>query len=870
MKEELTMKLKQTKKSLIAQIMILTGLMLNMNSLTQAQESTAQIPKVVSSDSSTVSTETKQVERVEVIGSRIKRINKEGSTAVKNVGKESMKNSANTSASDSLRDSTVSTYGAAREASGGGAAATSTVGLRGFGDTRTLVLLNGHRLPKDPSYEAVDLNLIPQIAIERVEVLKDGASALYGSDALGGVINIVTKKGYIGTEASVKLSGVEKPGGTTYDVALLTGMSGENSDFMAVMNYTHTDKIFGKDRPLVKDGLSAAGSTASWNDGTSWQTGVDCPPDLKKTKASGSRCYFRYNEIATVRPQIGQLNLFTDYTYRLNSGMKIYNRNLIVHKDIEWSYAPAPGVFENGNPAHADELPTGTATQPGAQVLTYRYMDAGNRDNHDTEFNYSSLVGLKGSLTSIWEYDVAAGFSQINRKDKGTNGYLDKKVLIDAIGAGTHDPAAPPGDARRNIPAGAQVDVFQNSRSDLLTLDVVMTGELGEMTHGPIGVATGLSLFNEKLIQETDDKSIIPDRVIGTSGSRDSGERDVQSVFIEASLPVLASLELDAAARLDHYSDFGTSVNPKLAAKYTINSGFILRSSVGTGFKAPTLSQLYGASSDGYQTFIDRKLCAADSSRCDAEQWHIFGGGNKNLKEEKAFSASLGTVVQPASNFSISVDGWYTKVSNIVDIDFEDVTQAELNGTNLSQHGITVTRDPGTGEIQNINAPNLNLASEAITGIDMNAEVIITNDFFGHELGFENDFSYIVSDIKETFPGLPTRDIVGEWGMPRWRNTASLNMKNDKITYGINMRSIPGQGLNDRFEDGKISDLNEFDVSVAYKFEKTSQLGGGIKNIMDAAQPVDKFGGTGGAAAINNDLYDVNGRKFYVSYSQKF
>ena len=132
------------------------GVIFTMNLMAQAQESTA---KVASGDSSQAVTSGQQVERVEVIGSRIKRIAKEGASAVKNVGKESMKNSANTSASDSLRDSTVATYGAAREQSGSSAAATATIGLRGLGDTRTLVLLNGHRLPKDPDAEAVDLNL---------------------------------------------------------------------------------------------------------------------------------------------------------------------------------------------------------------------------------------------------------------------------------------------------------------------------------------------------------------------------------------------------------------------------------------------------------------------------------------------------------------------------------------------------------------------------------------------------------------------------------------------------------------------------------------------------------------------------------------
>lgn len=872
-----------------ATIIMILGLILNISSISQAQESTTNVgtPPAKSEQADTTTTTAasgQQVERVEVIGSRIKRIQKEGATAVKSVNKDSMKNSANTTASDSLRDTTAATYGAAREASGGSAAATATIGLRGFGDTRTLVLLNGHRLPKDPSAEAVDLNLIPQSAIERIEILKDGASALYGSDALGGVVNIVTKKGYTGTEASSKISTYAKAGGTIYDISLLSGISTERVDFLATLSHQHKDKIFGKDRAETRGQLSSTGAVASYkNTASPWATGTDCPQEYKKKVGAGFKCYFPFNSVATITPQIAQTNLLTDLTYRFDSGLKLYNRNLVVYKDISWSYAPTPGTFANNDPLdpapiNPDELPNGTALHPGppgapgaAQQLGYRYLDAGNRDTQNNEINFSTLVGAKGSVTSVWEYDLSVGYSEINRNDRGTSGYLDKKVLIDAIAAGTHDPTAPVGSPLRDLPAGSQVQIFQKAQSKLFSTDLVVTGELGEMADGPIGIATGISFYNEKLKQDTDELSLIPNRVIGGAGSKDSGNRDIQSFFLEAGLPLTKSLELDAAARLDHYSDFGTTVNPKLSVKYALTNAVLIRSSVGTGFKAPTLSQLYGAASDGYPTFIDRNdpLCKADAENCTADQHHVFGGGNEKLKEEKSFSASLGTVIQPHSDISFSIDGWYTKVNNIVSLDLEAATEAEANGANLANYGITVNRD-SDGAINYVIAPNLNLASEAITGIDFNMEIALTNNLLGHQLSFDNDFSYIVSDYISPFPGIDARNVVGEWGMPRWRNTASLSMKNDISTYSLTMRSIGKQNINDRETDEKISDLNEFDISGSYKIAKLSQVSFGIKNIMDAQQPLDSFGNTGGTPDYNSSLYDINGRKFFVSFTQKF
>lgn len=800
-----------------------------------------------------------QVERVEVIGSRIKRIAKEGSVAVKAVSKEAMANSANTSAADSLRDSTLATYGVSREQSGSNAAATTTIGLRGLGETRTLVLLNGHRLPKDPSVEAVDLNLIPQIAIERIEVLKDGASALYGSDALGGVINIVTKKNFTGSEVSSKLSAAEKPGGSTYDIALLHGQQFKKADLTVVLNYNHTDKILGKDREATKDGLSGIGSTGAWRAGTNWTVQPGCPADLTlpSTSGTGNRCYFRYNELASTRPTIAQFNLLTDFNLHLDSGLKFYNRNIFVTKEIEWNYAPAPGSFAT---------PSGTASEPTARTVAYRFMEAGNRDNKDLERNLSALVGLKGSLTSIWDFDVSAGYSRIHRENKGVGGYLNSTILNELIQNGDFDPLAPAG-SRGNL-SSAMATVFQESETDLSTLDAIVTGELGEIDGNAIGVATGIGLVDERLKQKTDDLSANGE-IIGSAGSNDSGKRDVMSAFIETSLPVSKKVEVSLAGRVDKYSDFGTTFNPKLSAKYTISENYLVRGSVGTGFKAPTLSQLYGASSDGFEIFIDRKLCATNPAACTADQFHVTGGGNKDLKEEKAVTASLGTVMQPTSRFSMSLDGWYTKISNLVGIDYEDLTQAELNGVDPSKYGVTITRD-SAGAIETISAPNQNLQEEEISGIDLNAEFILSNNFAQHLLTLENDFSYIVFDKLEGFPGAGKRDVVGEWEKPKWRNVLSAAMKNDFTTYRLSMRSIPGQNVQDHNINRKVSDLNEFDVSTSYRFNPKTEVAGGVKNILNSRQPMDVGGGTGGANVTSNALYDINGRKFFVSYTQKF
>lgn len=801
-------------------------------------------------------------ERVEVIGSRIKRIATEGPSAVKTVDKEKMENSANLTVSDVLRDSNVATFGVSREASGSDAAATTNIGLRGLGATRTLVLLNGHRLPKDPSTEAVDLNLIPESAIERIEVLKDGASALYGSDALGGVINIVTKKGFTGNEITSKYTVPEKPGGGALDVSILSGSSNDRSDMLTVINYSRSEKIFGKDRDITKEGLSTIGSSAAYRDaGGTWHVDPSgtCPPDLVKPDPSGNgnRCFFRYNEIATTRPLINQVNLLTDYTYRLDSGKKFYNRNLVVFKDIEWNYAPTPAQFDT---------PAGTVTVPGARKVAYRFMEAGNRDNKDSERNYSTLLGLKGNVTDSWEWDLSAGYSRIHREDLGINGYIDGDVLNTLITNGTFDPFKPAGS--RGDLSSALVQVFQQAESNLFTTDLVLTGEVGELSGGPVGAAVGLSAWNEQLDQKTDSKSA-SGVVLGSAGSNNTGGRDVTSAFGEFSLPFTSSLELSLAGRVDKYSDFGTSFNPKIGLKFNVDSSTLLRASLGTGFKAPTLSELFSASSEGYQTFIDRKACAANAAACQSSQYLVKSGGNRDLKEEKAFTGGVGLVYEPSTKFSLSVDGWYTKIKDVVGIDFEAMTEAELKGVDLASKGVTVTRDVN-GSIDSVFAPNLNLQEEEISGIDLAADYELVNSLWGHRLNLQDDLSYLLFFNKEGFPGAGKRNVIGEWGFPGWRNSMTLGLKNNESSYNLTMRTIPGQNVIDREINEKIKMLNEFDLAASFKISKDSHLTAGVKNLLNSDQPADLNGGTGGAAEVNGDLYDINGRKFFVAFSQKY
>lgn len=857
-----------SEKNILLRASLVMALSVTLGGPVKAQNSTTTTTPVTPPPAA-VAPGTREVERVEVIGTRIRRLNVEGPSAVKSIKKEQMEAAGNTTVSDALRDTTSSSFGVSRETSGSNAAATSNIGLRGLGAHRTLVLLNGQRLPKDPSTEAVDLNLIPQSAIERIEILKDGASALYGSDALGGVINIVTKKNFVGNEFSIQETMPERKGGSNLNASLLTGTSSDRSDLLLAINFNRKEILFGRDREITSAGLSPIGTTPVYKDaGGTWHISPTdtCPASLLKDNPNGpgQACFFKYNDYASIRPLVNQLSLLSEYTYRTDSSLKFYNRNIFVNKDIQWAYAPNPISVST---------PTGTSSLAGARVVRYRDLEAGNRDNQDNERNFSTVFGIKGNVTDIWEFNLSAGLSQVNRINYGVNGYLDSEALNTLITSGAYDPLKAPGS--RGDLSPAKYETVQKSVSDLFTTDLVFSGEVGELENGAIATAVGVSAWNEKLVQKTDTKTS-RGVILGGSGSNDSGTRDVMSAYTEFSIPATAALELNLAARVDKYSDFGTTANPKLAAKYKVSDSVLVRASVGTGFKAPTLTQLYGAQSDGYLQFIDRYACeraGGTGTACDSNQYRVSGGGNKNLKEEKAITGGVGVVYEASSDFSVSTDIWYTKINNVVGMDLEEMTIAETKGVNPADYGVQTNRDPLTGRLQDtspINAPNLNLQEEEISGVDVNISTKLADSFMGHAWTLEEDLGYILFYNKEGFPGAGKRNIIGEWGYPGWRNTVSVTAKKESWAYTVGLRTIPKQNVIDRFKAEKTTDMNEVDLTAVYKHSKTASFNFGIRNLLDSKPPYDKDGGSGGSAEIDSSLYDVNQRTFFVGYSQKF
>ncbi|MDC0980366.1 TonB-dependent receptor [Bdellovibrionales bacterium] len=806
------------------------------------------------------------VEKLKVTGSHIKRIDIEGPSPILVIDRDDLDRTGYNSVSDVLRDTTVNSFGSARERSGSNAAGVAHVNLRGMGSAHTLVLLNGKRLPVDAVTGAVDLNLIPMAAVERIEILKDGASAIYGSDALGGVVNIITRRDYDGTEVSMKQTKTALEGGEKLDISLVNGFRFGKLNMVNVIHHRSNDPIFSRDRPWSNSGVSTISNFAAAReihpDGTQgdWVVDPNCPEGERKSTPSGDLCTFKYSSHSTSLPELKQTSIMSEATIDLNESTQVKLRGAYIQKDSSWIYAPAPDIFTMA--AGIGTRPPGV--DPGREMLVrYRLEELGNRVSEIKTDSHNLLLGVTKEVGESWEIEFSGGYNRVHKKDEGVSGYALKSTLNSLIASGQYDPFGPRG-SRGDISSAAYVPV-EKTISEITSIDLVASGEIGELSAGPMALAVGTSANHQKYVDEFDDASV-NDEVFGSAGSSGGGERDVYSLFSELSVPMTTKLEIQLAARVDEYSDFGNTFNPKLAFKYQAFSKLLIRASAGSGFKAPNMTDLYAASSLGYPTFIDAVACKAEreaggeTDSCLPAQYEVTSSGNKGLEEERSINFNMGMVLQTSKDHSLGLDFWLTKLDNVVGLDLEKAMEAEASGADLSQFGMIVQRD-SKGYIDSIKAPLQNLSQREVFGIDF------TEELKHKRYRVRIEHSYLVYYKEEGFPGTGFKNTLNENGRPGWRNNITLGVSpTDNQDLSFSIKTIASHEKSVK-EMGNLRQYTDVDLQYKSDFGKSGVLTVGIKNLLGSTPPLDNSNPN---KQLDSSLYSQLGRLAYMGYKANF
>jgi len=809
------------------------------------------------------------VQRVEITGSSIKRVAKEGALPIQVINYDTIEKSGITSTEQLIRSLSSNGTGADNMTSGnnvfgadadrvsGGA---SYASLRGLGPNSTLVLLNGRRIAAfGASAKAVDLNAIPLGAIQRVEILKDGASAIYGTDAIGGVINFILRTDYRGLEASVNNNYTEEGGGATRRVSLLGGVGSlqeQGFNLMGSVTYDNNDKLsssqrsfangFQPSRGLSPDTTGTPYANQLTGAGTALGTGFKMPgdpttylqanplsfqnkcdtipgmsqyqtslwKDVTAVTRSTYSCAYDYGADYVISFPIERVNAISRGTLQLNADHKLFVEALYGHSkataeltplQISTSLAngsayPVGGAYYQDLSAY---IPTFDKTKP--IIYKWRANPWGNRTQENVTDNARLLVGAEGTVAGKWDYRVGLSHGESTTKTALLDGYGYTSQIYSALGSGKINPWLTAGqtqtpEALALIESTKFRGAFQHGKTKLTQLDGNVSGEIWDLPAGAMSMAVGFDLRREgyNFAQDVDATQIL---LSPGNAALSDASRNIKAVYTELLVPVTKQLELQLAVRRDQYSVFGGTTNPKIAFRYEPTNWLLFRGSANKGFLAPSFTQLYSAqlSQELPNGIIDPIGCPqhpGDPAFCAIPRLPYFTGGNTSLKPETSKQGSLGFVIEPVKGYSATLDYWAINSLNRI---LNRTPQVVLANAALLQQNIV--RNPDN-TIAYVTAGWINAAGAKTRGADLSLRGEGKVDGFSWNANLDGTYtqSFKFAEIegqeyKEYVGNFYTRDLY-----LRWKHNASLSV--GRGDWSAMLIQNYSSGYNDQLPNG--------------------------------------------------------------------
>jgi iron complex outermembrane receptor protein len=869
-----------------------------------------------------------ELDRVQVTGSRIKRVDIEGSTPVTVISREDIDFSGDSTVAELLRSSTFNSFGSFRDASGfgNGFAGASFVSLRGLGSQRTLILMDGRRLSAFPGgggTGAVNLNVLPVDMIERIEILRDGASAVYGSDAIAGVINIISRKDLDGAIFTVQVESPEPDGGDAERYSVAGGISSDRGNVTFSMEHFRRDMIFDRDIPEFAnavepgvDNISSFGFPGSILLTSGASSGANypdprCPSNVGESElfpnsyrwdfgafvagstndgGSGSdrtRCGYNFRADTITVPAVERNSGYIAGRFDVTPTTQFVTRAMYSINESESRFAGAPvtapqpvyGADNPNNPVYAlinagiDGL---TQDDVGDAILYMRTVPNGNREGFQKFTQSSMFGGFEGTADVFGGMDWDVGFEYIrNQTNAQTRNLANKVEIQNSIDNGSLDYFNVQGlpddewleNTNETLQAFNHTGTFE-ADSSTIQIDGSVSWDLFQMNNGPVPLVIGFQRFDMNWRQLNDPES---NRLIiaGTSGGDDIDNvgRDINSLYAETVIPILSSLELNLAIRYDDYSDFGGTTNPKGSIGWRPLDNLLLRASYGTGFRAPDMQELYGNVSESFPSAIDHVGCANGVSPCNSAQYRSFFGGNPDLDAEKSDSWTLGVVWNLTDNLSFEVDYY--------NIQFEDkiATLTLQRMFNLERDGFTntVTRNPD-GTVNVVSLQQQNLSGDETDGIDIIANYGLNTDSAGM-FNFQFQWSHILSFDQEAVPGDGFDDILDTHGFPEDRVNLNVNwsLGNFQASWLINYIGPNGKADDIECPDGNLCKNDSWtthDLQLAYNLPWNAEIALGARNVFDQDPPFNGY--VYGSLPLDFSLYEATGRITYLRYKQNF
>ncbi|MBA2547989.1 MAG: TonB-dependent receptor [Burkholderiaceae bacterium] len=898
-----------------------------------------------------------QLERITITGSNIRRTDQETVAPVEIITREQIERSGRPTVADVLRSIPANTGGSFSESfSNSFAPGAAGISLRGLGQKSTLVLLNGRRITgygfaQNLQETFVDLNSIPTSAVERIEVLKDGASAIYGSDAIAGVVNIILRRDFRGIEAAGDVGFFE--GERDYRASIVAGfgdLGSQRFNVFGVLDYYKREELLlsdtkhGRDRDYRDEdggrnfqsltaggtwqnvtGTTAAGTPIVGNMrraisqcaqiggtvldfagavqrglinlGFNAATGQPNPPPALGGAAAtnlnqpgNSWCSIDVNNQLSAIPGTERIGFLGRGVFDFTPSVQAFAEVAYTRTETEQTFTKPVFITTALQPTPAGLQPfsyniiygPGVAGNPFGTNATFtgNLQGVGTRNTEIESDTYRGLLGLRYGFAG-WDLESAVGYSKNEVESFFTNRASKSGISAAFNIPSTPQPPTPistsatynldlPLTNSAAVNSSILVNLARKAESELKFVDTKATTQLGSLPGGAIGLAVGAE-YREESLQDRPDNLAITGQILGQGNTATDGKRDNYAGYVELALPFTRAIEAQAALRYDDYSDFGSTLNPKLGLKFRPAPEVLLRANWGRGFRAPSLVEITPSRGVFFVQVNDTV-----NNLTNVQVSGVFTG-NPNLQPEKSRSTTAGIVWEPSNSFNASVDVYDISFSNIVSA---PGFQGIVNANNPSQ----VIRLPPTpqfpgGQIVTVLNGFINVNRTETRGVDVDARYIARTSWGRFTTRLNTTY---VAKFEEDGTENAGRN-GGSVTVPRWKGFASLDWDQGPWTVTGRMNYIHSYyqdflagsfftPQDPRFQNGtyptRVPSYTTFDAFARYNVTANLSVSASVLNIFDRTPPYDP--GADGTNIYDFTQYDVRGTIYRVGLKYKF
>lgn len=912
--------------------------------------------------------------------------------------------STNGNGADNLASNSDVTSGAQRGTNG-----LSAANLRGQGSASTLVLLNGRRVAAHGLQgSAVDVNQIPFSAIERIEVLKDGASAIYGTDAIGGVINYITRTDYQGIGAEGFTDITDEGDASIYRLSAIAGygdLDEQGFNIMGAVAYRWANALRGDQRDFVNgnqpdrglsidtrgtpiatlfpinpngifspngtllggttggtvlNGLVLPGTTIRATGGInvldlpggagcdSVDGGLAYDEQLWAIPSAAFACAWDTGRAATLQQpldtltyyargtvQLGEHQLFAEVTGSDADSAKRFSNNQYSANNttLPLAYplnATTAATYNDIYNRIVAVFPAVAANYGRPIAYRWRCTVCGPREFNTNTTTFRAAIGAEGPLFGGWDYRVGGSYARSESQSVLGSGYHFRGIFPSAAAAtasgvagavsGGIDPRAPtaPGASAPGIvgllnsgilnpfsltqtqaaldglaAVSAEGTILYGGQYELTQADASVSGSLFALPGGDIQVALGVDYRRETYSFNGSDAAVLgqPDifnAPFDNVNALDNRRRRVLAAYAEVLLPIFDIFEVTVAGRVDDYTGFGTTVNPKVSALFSPFEWLRFRGSYNTGFRVPAFNQIFNGvtqSPNPGNNLVDPTTCPQGTVNpaipgCAAITPETLNGGNLNLGPETSEQYSVGVVFEPSPQFSASVDFWSIAVDDTIGT--LTIRQLLDNAQFFPERLIRTN-----GIITLLDLRTANIGSRRTQGIEFAMRA--NAPLWGGQLGFSMDGTYLVQKKERLLPAAPygpsligNFTFAGDLGL-RWKHNASITWNNDVLSLsftqiyrdGYRNQQLPGVAngtVNPPNDVIRVDDYIIYNFSLGYRVNDNYSLTFGIRNVFDTDPPfaITYDSNTGAGSSWEPRVADPRGRSFTVSAKVDF